>query len=247
MQLKERLGFVKSWLLYYGKPRGAKNLLRFYASFIKPGMLCFDVGAHLGNRTSAWLKLGASVICIEPQPVCIRYLEKKFANNKRVQLISKGLGKAEGSSEMSISTLNPAVSTLSSASWMNKMKNAASFDLQWDKSIEVPMTTLDALIDEFGIPAFCKIDTEGYELDVLSGLSKPIPFICFEVISVHLESVNGCLQKINALARYEFNWSVGESLTFEFDEWVSSEEILNAITQYPKKVFSGDVYARMVS
>lgn len=245
MQLKERLGLIKSWLLYYGKPRGAKNLLRFYAPYIKPGMLCFDVGAHLGNRTSAWLKLGASVVCVEPQPLCVAYLERKFANHKRVQLVKKGLGRAEGTSQMSISTLNPAVSTLSSASWMHKMQNAASFHLEWDKRVEIPVTTLDVLIQEFGLPAFCKIDTEGYELDVLSGLSVPIPFICFEVISVHLESVESCLQHINALGNYTFNWSVGESLKFEFDTWVSSEEIVQAIFQYPKKVFSGDVYARL--
>lgn len=246
MQLKERFGFIKSWLLYYGKPNGARNLKQFYARFIQPGMLCFDVGAHLGNRTANWLKLGATVVTIEPQPICIPYLEKKFGENKNVHLIKKGLGKEKGKSTMQLSSLNPAVSTLSSSTWMNGMKGAASFNLEWDNSTEVDVTTLDALIQEYGIPGFCKIDTEGYEFEVLSGLSHPIPLLCFEIISIHKEIIEDCLQKIESLGKYEFNWSVGESLQFELNEWTDKDYILSVVNAYPKNIFSGDIYARLV-
>jgi FkbM family methyltransferase len=244
MRFKERIGLIKSWLMYYGKPSGSINLKRFYAGFIRPGMLCFDIGAHLGNRTTTWLKLGAEVVAVEPQPVCIAFLEKKFSNNPRVNIVKKGLGQIQGVSTMRISSLNPAVSTLSPQDWMYRMKNAASFNLEWDNSIEVEITTLDALINEFGIPGFCKIDTEGYELHVLSGLSQPLPLLCFEVISIHKEAVAPCLQKLASLGNYEFNWSVGESLTFELNNWTNEKKILAAINAYPKKIFAGDIYAR---
>jgi FkbM family methyltransferase len=245
MRFKERLGLIKSWLMYYGKPMGAGNLKKFYADFIKPGMLCFDIGAHLGNRTTTWLKLGAEVVAVEPQPVCTAFLDNKFSKNPKVHIIKKGVGHKPGICTMHISSLNPAVSTLSPQAWMQNMKNAASFNLEWDNSTTVEITTLDALIDKFGIPGFCKIDTEGYELQVLSGLSQPLPLLCFEIISIHKETLAPCLQRLSALGNYEFNWSVGESLTFELNNWTDEKEILATISAYSKKIYSGDIYARL--
>jgi FkbM family methyltransferase len=232
--------------MYYGKPLGSKKLKFFYAGFIKPGMLCFDIGAHLGNRTTTWLKLGAKVVAVEPQPVCTAFLENRFSNNPFVHIVKKGVGQEPGLCTMRISSLNPAVSTLSPENWMKNMKNAASFNLEWDNSIEVEITTLDTLINEFGIPDFCKIDTEGYELQVLTGLSHPVPMLCFEIISIHKESVVPCLKRLSTLGNYEFNWSVGESLSFELHSWTDEKGILNAINAYSKKIFSGDIYAPLI-
>jgi len=47
-----------------------RELVQFYAQFIHPGDLCFDIGAHTGERARIFLELGARVVCVEPQRSC---------------------------------------------------------------------------------------------------------------------------------------------------------------------------------
>ncbi|MGZ5486530.1 MAG: FkbM family methyltransferase, partial [Nitrososphaeraceae archaeon] len=63
-----------------------KKLLRFYSRFIKKDDLCFDIGANFGRRTEIFLKLGARVVAVEPQDTCMKELQKKYGNNKKVIL-----------------------------------------------------------------------------------------------------------------------------------------------------------------
>ena len=42
-------GLARSFLLYHGVPFRAARLRRFYAEFVTPSSLCFDVGAHVGS------------------------------------------------------------------------------------------------------------------------------------------------------------------------------------------------------
>ena len=44
--------------------------------FVKPGDLVFDIGAHLGNRTRAFVALGCRVVAVEPQPHVARMLRR---------------------------------------------------------------------------------------------------------------------------------------------------------------------------
>ena len=41
---------------------------RLNASFVKRGARVFDIGAHVGDRTGSFLRLGAEVVALEPQP-----------------------------------------------------------------------------------------------------------------------------------------------------------------------------------
>jgi hypothetical protein len=62
------LGLLRSVLMYHGIPFRRRRLSQFYARFIRPGDLCFDIGAHVGSRLGAWLPLGARIVAVEPQP-----------------------------------------------------------------------------------------------------------------------------------------------------------------------------------
>ncbi len=71
-------GMARSLWMYYGIPFRGARLSRFYAEFIPPGSLCFDIGAHVGSRIRAWRKLGASVVAVEPQIDFVGVLEKLY-------------------------------------------------------------------------------------------------------------------------------------------------------------------------
>jgi FkbM family methyltransferase len=152
-----------------------EKLIKFYSQFIKPDDLCFDVGAYIGDYTEVFNKLGAKVVAIEPQPHCVKYLKKRFKNNPDINIIGKGLADKAGELEFYICEEADTVSTFS-----REYQNTHFKGYNWNKKIKVSVTTLDALIEQFGLPDYCKIDVEGFEYQVLKGLTKPIPLISIE-------------------------------------------------------------------
>lgn len=52
---------------------------KLYRQFINRGELVFDVGAHMGKKTAAFLSLGARVISVYPNPVCAEAIKEKNA------------------------------------------------------------------------------------------------------------------------------------------------------------------------
>jgi hypothetical protein len=59
---------LRSLRIYYGDRDRNKKMDAMYARFIKAGDLAFDVGSHVGDRAGSFLRLGAKVIAMEPQP-----------------------------------------------------------------------------------------------------------------------------------------------------------------------------------
>ncbi len=69
-----------------------RTRVNLFRSIIRPGDLCFDIGANKGDYTSALLEAGARVVAVEPQPSCIRELSARFNGNNRVCVIPTALG-----------------------------------------------------------------------------------------------------------------------------------------------------------
>ena len=113
----------------------------------------------------------------------------------------------------------------------------------------VQVTTLDGLIQEFGVPKFCKIDVEGYEPQVLNGLSTPLPALSFEFHQETLDEVEACLNRLVQLGAYEFNFADGEAFAMALPRWVGAVELLRILKGIPnphyRPFWGGDVYARL--
>jgi FkbM family methyltransferase len=243
----ELTGLIRSVAIYHGMPWRRRALRRFYSEFIKPGATVFDIGAHVGSRTRTLLSLGAHCIAVEPQPLFARVLARMFDNNARVSLIAQAVGREPGKARMQISSRHPTVSTLS-AQWIDQVQDTQGFThVQWDHTIDVPVTTLDILIDEYGVPDFCKIDVEGMESEILAGLSTPIPLVALEYIPAALNIAEECVAQLEALGNYVFNLSPGESHCFSLNKWVDATQIVEELTTAASHGRSGDLYARLLS
>ena len=95
-RIDRTFGIARSVAMYYGIPLRARRLRNFYSQFVPRGSLCFDVGAHVGNRVRCWRKLGARVVAVEPQPDFARLLRLLYGRDRGVELVTAALGRSAG-------------------------------------------------------------------------------------------------------------------------------------------------------
>lgn len=219
-----------------------KKRLQFYANFIQEDDLCFDIGAHHGNRTEIFLKLGARVVAVDAQEDCTKFIGEKFPGNQKLILVNKGVADVEGELPFYICEKASTISTFSN-DWKKKMSEEEIFSkYDWNKTKKVPVTTLDQLINTFGMPKFCKIDVEGFELEVLKGLTQPIKYLSFEFQRLFLANLANCINHIESLGSVVFNYSIAESMEFVLPQWISADELYKEIESVKDNSFWGDVY-----
>ncbi|MHC1716613.1 MAG: FkbM family methyltransferase [Candidatus Dojkabacteria bacterium] len=233
--------YCKKITKYIKSKLALQSMVRFYSQFIQPEDLCFDIGANIGNRTETFLKLGARVVAVEPQSICLEQLNQAYGENKSVTIVGKAVASKEGFAEISLCKEAPTISTMS-----NKWKEEGRFsgDYKWASTQKVATTTLDALIEEYGTPKFCKIDVEGFEKSVLDGLSSPIPFISFEFTREFFEDTKQCIKHLQSIGKVEFNCSTGESMELFSKEWLTPKELYKRLEDLDDILLWGDIYAR---
>jgi FkbM family methyltransferase len=238
-------GVVRSLRIYYGDRARSAAMDKLYAEFVRPRDLVFDIGAHVGDRVAAFRRLGARVVAVEPQPAMHKMLRLLYGRDRAVVIEACAVGRRAGSIDFRINIDNPTVSTASSE-FVKAAGGAPEWRGQaWEKSIAVPLTTLDALIARYGPPVFVKIDVEGFEGEALAGLTQAVAALSFEFTTIQRPLAAACVDRCMALGYRSFNAALGESQSLVHAHWQSGPAIARWLAGLPDSANSGDVYARL--
>lgn len=157
------------------------NDMAFLLHLLRQNDSFFDIGANVGSYT-----LLASGVCraqsiaIEPVPSTFNILSKNIELNKleeRVTLINSGAGSVEGKLVFSSN---------------NDTTNHVIAENETDQSdtIEVSIITIDSLFIN-SQPVLVKIDVEGFETEVLKGMTNCLSSTSLKAIIIELNGSGG--------------------------------------------------------
>jgi FkbM family methyltransferase len=243
--LRTARGVVRSLRIYYGDKERSAAMDRLYRRFAGPADLVFDVGAHVGDRIAAFRRLDARVVAVEPQPALARTLRLLYGRDPNVAIEAAAIGSRSGLVEMNLNLDNPTVSTVS-RDFVAAAAGASGWEEQlWTRGPQVSLTTIDALIEKHGRPAFIKIDVEGFEAEALSGLTRAVPALSFEFTTIQRGVAQACIKRCATLGYTRFNAALGESQRFEHADWIGESAVASWLAGLPASANSGDVYASL--
>ena len=207
---------IQRHLLDRDSLRRFQNEVAFFRALLPPGSLCFDVGANTGEKSEALIATGAQVVSFEPNPAVWDELNARCAKFAQWKFVPVALGSAGGFMDLYARTRSTCSSL--SSDWLGEV----------ERTYHVPVLTLDAAIAHFDVPHYCKIDVEGWELEVLRGLSEPISLLSFEYHTNDrgIDSARSCLRMLRELADCEANLIGPEQPVLRLAEWVSLPEFL---------------------
>jgi FkbM family methyltransferase len=167
----------------------ARRELDFYRNLLggfQHGDLIFDIGANQGVKTQVFLRLGARVVAVDPDEVNRDILEAKFRRYRLIPqpvvIVNQAVSDKNTTETMWIDEPGSAKNTLN-RKWVDILRVDERFGhaLDFEQRREITTTTLEQLFTNHGVPFFIKIDVEGYEVSVLRGLRRPVPYLSFEV------------------------------------------------------------------
>jgi FkbM family methyltransferase len=177
------------------------SLTNFIESFLHPGDVFIDVGAHVGYFTllaSRRVGPAGTVLSIEPNPFALRQLEQNVEHSHLQNVLIEHTACGESDDVVRL-----YLHTESNSSMASLFTESVSGDV----AVEVPCTTLDRLCQVRGLQRvkLVKVDVEGAEFFVLRGMKRIMrelrPVIVVELYPQLLEAVGTPLHEVEAFLK----------------------------------------------
>lgn len=182
---------------------------RIFLPLLKPGWICCDVGAHVGDYTvemALLIGFQGRVFAYEAVPHYFDFLQKSVRANRltnvvtRLAVVGARPGKAAIPREMLTgSVVRPGRLAKTRSAPADKVAMA-----------EIPVICLDQELDRLDA---IKVDCEGYELEVLKGMERvvrenPKLILFLEVHERQLGDVGSSLPELAALLLREYRFTI---------------------------------------
>jgi FkbM family methyltransferase len=210
------------------------HLLRFLRRHFR-GRVMLDVGANIGNHALALAPNFDEIHCFEPNPVALERLRDNAAlSGATLHIHPVGLGAADAELEFHANTSG----NLGGSSFARTSSPVSGI---------LPVRRGDDTLAAQGIGGvdLIKVDVEGFEADVLAGLSRPLRGLSFEYLPPAHDAALAVLELVEKLGRYRYNYSPVETMRLASDRWLDAAELVALLDRYRPLGRSGDVYARL--
>jgi FkbM family methyltransferase len=230
-----------------------RQRLNVYRPFIKPGDMCFDIGANRGRKTFVMRTLGAKVVAVEPLfafgAEFVPEFNWRWGNDRNVIPVARAVT-AERQVEISINRFIPYVSSIDRA-WMTTSAHAPKNGQPYYKpgslvKRNVAGITLDGLVNIYGMPAFVKVDVEGAENSVMATLTTQIPAFNLEF---HQDWIPvEAMEHMDELGPYRWTYALDFQGTFAMSGWTDRRGLLDILSKRLTEKGNGswgDIYGRL--
>lgn len=219
------------------------NFYRALLNGFKQGDLIFDIGANAGDRSDVFLRIGARVVAVDPDArnqaiLCEKFLRYRFSA-KPVTIVGKAVGAKSGMETMLVCGSGSVFNTLSQkgADNLTGVSNPAEPSanaLEFGEKKIVETTTLEELIETYGLPFFVKIDVVGFELEVMQGLHRPIPYLSFEIdMAAFRQELLRCIEILGGLSpRGQFNYTCDRRNGLFLEKWLDAEPFSQVLREF---------------
>lgn len=186
-------------------------------------MLIFDIGSNRGIFTDECLKKynDCKIISLEANANLTKFLKEKYKNNLNV-IVLNNIASKKNNEEVNFYISNADTISTASLDWINKSRFSNNY--LWHKPIKILSKSLDNLISYHGSPDLIKIDVEGYEYEVIQGLTKKQNKICFEWAEEEYEKINLTCNYLQNLGYAEFGYIFGDEPLKEPDSYSTWQE-----------------------
>lgn len=193
------IGYANQRYTYVYGVYAERVIVKYFRRVLREGDVFIDIGANIGMLTlegSSLVGPSGHTFAVEANTAAYSILKGHVVLNRmwNVRTFQIAMGSTPGVAKLQIPHGNKPNQRLAESTWGN-LRNDEPDDCE---SVSVMVDTGDNLLNDIPVGArgVCKIDVEGYEMEVLLGMqhfieSHPNVQYCVEVTDQWLEACSG--------------------------------------------------------